>query len=203
VDKVKILEKYLPVAAAPIISRWIDHFQCEFKISRNRNTKFGDYRPPHAGKGHRISVNYDLNPYAFLVTTVHEFAHLYTWNLHQHKVKPHGLEWKHNFKRMMQPFFEQHIFPLDIHHAIMRYLDNPAASSCADLNLFRTLKKYDRLIENKLTVEKVPIYNLFKWKDGRVFRREELLRKRYRCTELSTRKIYLFSPVAEVELVAV
>ena len=79
-DKVKILERYLPADAAPLIGRWIDYFKCEFKISRNRNSKFGDYRPPHDGKGHRISVNFDLNPYAFLVITVHEFAHLHTWN---------------------------------------------------------------------------------------------------------------------------
>lgn len=191
----------MPVAAAPIISRWIDHFQCEFKVSRNRHTKFGDYRAPHDKNGHRISVNYDLNPYAFLVTTVHEFAHLYTWNLHHHKVKPHGAEWKANFKRMMQPFFEQQLFPEDIHHAIMRYLENPAASSCADLNLFRTLKKYDPVKEDKVTVEKIPLNKLFKWKDGRVFRRENLLRKRYRCIEISTKRIYLFNPMAEVELV--
>jgi SprT protein len=71
-DKVKVLEKYLPPDAAPLIGRWIDYFKCEFKISRNRGTKFGDYRAPFDGKGHRISVNFDLNPYAFLVTTVHE-----------------------------------------------------------------------------------------------------------------------------------
>ena len=105
---------YLPPAAAPLIARWIDHFQCEFKVSRNRNSKFGDYRPPHGGKGHRISVNYDLNQYAFLVTTVHEFAHLHTWNGHKHRAKPHGAEWKANFKKMMQPFFEKDIFPFDI-----------------------------------------------------------------------------------------
>ncbi|MGV8877998.1 MAG: SprT-like domain-containing protein [Sphingobacteriaceae bacterium] len=199
--KIEILEKYMPVTAAPIISRWIDHFQCEFKVSRSRNTKFGDYRSPHGGKNHRISVNYNLNPYAFLVTTVHEFAHLYTWNLHQHKVKPHGAEWKANFKKMMQPFFQQQLFPDDIHHAIVRYLENPAASSCADLNLFRTLKRYDPVTNDKLTIEKIPLNRLFMWKDGRVFRREDLLRKRYRCVEVNTKRIYLFNPMAEVELV--
>ncbi|RYE07159.1 MAG: sprT domain-containing protein, partial [Sphingobacteriaceae bacterium] len=30
-DKTEILKKYLPEAAAPIIARWIDYFQCEFK----------------------------------------------------------------------------------------------------------------------------------------------------------------------------
>ena len=154
-DKVKVLERYLPPAAAPLIARWIDYFKCEFKISRNRNSKFGDYRPPHGGKGHRISVNYDLNVYAFLVTTVHEFAHLHTWNEHKHKAKPHGTEWKANFKKMMQPFFEQEIFPPDVKHAIVRYLNNPAASSCTDLHLYKSLRLYDApKPEAHLTVDK-------------------------------------------------
>ncbi|WP_199269684.1 SprT-like domain-containing protein [Mucilaginibacter lacusdianchii] len=200
-DKVKVLEKYLPPEAAPLISRWIDHFKCEFKISRSRNSKFGDYRPPYAGKGHRISVNHNLNPYAFLVTTVHEFAHLYTWNQHQHKVKPHGTEWKGNFKKMMQPFFEKSVFPPDITYAITAYLNNPAASSCSDLNLYRSLRKYDAVKESVTTVETLPAKAVFKLKDGRVFRKEEQLRKRFKCIEVSTRRVYLFSPVAEVELV--
>jgi SprT protein len=198
-DNVKILERYLPPDAAPLISRWIDYFKCEFKISRNRNTKFGDYRPPYSGKGHRISVNYDLNPYAFLVTAVHEFAHLHTWNEHKHKAKPHGTEWKNNFKKMMQPFFEKDVFPADVKHAIISYLDNPAASSCSDLTLFRSLRKYDAPKESVTTVEKLPVKALFKLKDGRVFQREEKLRKRYKCIEVNSKRIYLFSAVAEVE----
>ncbi len=200
-DKVKVLEKYLPPDAAPLIGRWIDYFKCEFKISRNRGTKFGDYCAPFGDKGHRISVNYDLNPYAFLVTTVHEFAHLHTWNEHKHKAKPHGAEWKANFKRMMQPFFEKDVFPPDVKLAITRYLNNPAASSCSDLSLYRALRNYDAPKESHSTVEKLPMKAVFKLKDGRIFRKEEKLRKRYKCVELATKRMYLFSPVAEVELI--
>ena len=202
-DKVKILSTYLPPDAAPLIGRWIDYFKCEFKISRNRNSKFGDYRPPHDGKGHRISVNYDLNPYAFLVTTVHEFAHLHTWNEHQHKAKPHGSEWKSNFKKMMQPFFEKEIFPDDVKQAIVSYLNNPAASSCSDLTLYRSLRGYDARPDHITTVEKLPLKAVFKLKDGRVFKKEEKLRKRFKCTEMTTKRVYLFSPVAEVEMLQV
>lgn len=77
-EKENVLSQYMPVAAAPIIARWIDYFQCEFKISKSRATKLGDYRHPFRGVGHKISVNNNLNAYAFLVTTVHEFAHLLT-----------------------------------------------------------------------------------------------------------------------------
>jgi hypothetical protein len=200
VDKVQVLQKYLPAEAAPIIAKWIDYFHCEFKISKSRNSKFGDYRPPFKGKGHRISVNYNLNTYAFLVTTVHEFAHLLTWNEHQRKAKPHGTEWKANFKKMMKPFFEAYTFPEDVQKAIISYLQNPAASSCSDLNLFRVLKKYDTANQASLTVESLPADSVFVLKDKRVFKKEGLIRKRYRCTELKTGLVYLFNPLAEVYL---
>lgn len=199
-DKTEILDKYLPPDCAPIIARWIDYFQCEFKVSRNRNSKFGDYRPPFKGAGHRISVNFNLNPYAFLVTTVHEFAHLHTWNEHKRNAKPHGIEWKQNFKKMMRPFFEKHIFPMDINRAIVSYLENPAASSCSDLNLFRALKKYDERSSDLITVESLPVNSVFAMKNGREFRKELQIRKRFRCIEVKTGAVYLFSPLAEVVL---
>ena len=140
-----------------------------------------------------------MNPYAFLVTTVHEFAHLLTWNDHKNKAKPHGTEWKNNFKRMMNPFFEKEVFPLDIHHTIINYLNNPAASSCTDLTLARALKKYDTHLSTT-RIEELPIGAIFVLKDGRKFKKGDRLRKRFRCECLDNGKIYLFNPLAEVLL---
>lgn len=196
-DKSTVLARYMPSAAAPVVARWIDYFQCEFKISKGRRTKLGDYRHPFQGNGHKISVNNNLNPYAFLVTTVHEFAHLLTWNEHKSKVKPHGNEWKMNFKRMMKPFFDLEVFPLEIKHVIVAYLNNPSASSCTDLTLARALKKYDRKTDS-ISVEELPFQAVFTLQDGRSFKKEEKIRKRYRCTCLTTGKIYLFNPLAVV-----
>ena len=194
------LRKYLPEPAAPVISRWIIDSNCVFRISKGRTSKFGDYRPPHGKHGHRISVNYNLNRYAFLITTVHEFAHLKAWNQYQHKIKPHGKEWKNCFRQLMQPFLQAAIFPTDIHTALTRYMDNPAASSCTDLNLFRVLKKYDSRLEGMETVEQLPADTIFTLKNGRIFQKKEKIRKRYRCVELKTQRIYLFSPIAEVSV---
>ncbi|MCX2573359.1 SprT-like domain-containing protein [Pedobacter sandarakinus] len=197
-EKVDVLAQYLPTKAAPLIARWIDYFQCEFKISKTRTTKLGDYRHPYGGKGHRISVNFNLNQFAFLVTTVHEFAHLLTWNDFKNKVKPHGAEWKKNFQRMMIPFFEMNIFPDDIHRAIDNYMANPAASSCADLGLSRALKKYDSNRAETLHLEQLPLNTKFKIPDGRQFTKGERIRKRYRCVCLNDKRIYLFNPLATV-----
>lgn len=198
VEKIDVLAQYMPVSAAPIIARWIDYFQCEFKISRSRATKLGDYRHPYRNDGHKISVNNNLNRYAFLVTTVHEFAHLLTWNDYQNKVKPHGEEWKRNFKKMMNPFLEQGVFPQDIHIAVVTYLNNPSAASCTDLKLSRTLKKYDNRQQEAAHIEELAMNAVFSTKDGRKFIKGERIRKRYRCTCLDNGKIYLFNPLAEV-----
>ena len=198
-QKVQILSKYISEEAAPLISKWIDIYKCEFKISKTRSTKFGDYRPPQSGNGHKISVNYNLNIYAFLVTTVHEFAHLETWNQHQNKVKPHGQEWKTNFKKMMQPFFELEIFPPDLKRVIVSYLQNPAASSCSDLSLFKALNLHNVSAYPVFTVEHLAINSLFEFKAGRVFKKLERIRKRYKCMELKTGLIYLFNPMAEIK----
>ena len=190
----------MPPDAAPVIVRWIDYFQCEFKISRSRSTKHGDYRHPYEGRGHRISVNYNLNTYAFLVTTVHEFAHLLTWNEHKRKAKPHGTEWKANFKKMMRSFFDKNIFPPDVQKVIINYLENPSAASCSDLNLSRVLQKYDSA-KHTVTVEKLPFNAQFRWNGDRVFRKEVRIRTRYRCIEIATGRVYLFNPLAQVYLV--
>ncbi|WP_282637076.1 SprT-like domain-containing protein [Sphingobacterium thalpophilum] len=192
------LKKYMPEEAAPIISNWINDTGCLFKISRSRSSKLGDYRAPFRGSPHRISVNYDLNPYSFLITTIHEFAHLQTWNKHQHRVRPHGSEWKNHFKQLMDPFLKLSIFPADIKQAILNYMENPAASSCTDLHLFRTLKAYDTAKSSALTVESLEDGHYFALKNGRSFQRIGKIRKRYKCMELSTRRIYLFNPIAEV-----
>jgi SprT protein len=197
VEKENVLAQYMPAAAAPVIARWIDYFQCEFKISKNRATKLGDYRHPFKDTGHKISVNNN----AFLVTTVHEFAHLLTWNEHKNKVKPHGEEWKRNFKRMMVPFMDKQIFPEDIHQAIISYLNNPSAASCTDLKLSRALKRYD-LSADVSRLEELPLNTIFTVRDGRKFKKGEKLRKRYRCVCLDNGNTYLFNPLAEVSLAA-
>ncbi|WP_142603348.1 SprT family zinc-dependent metalloprotease [Solitalea koreensis] len=198
-DKVTVLQKFIPAEAAPLIVKWIDHYQVALKITRNRNSKLGDYRHPYGKAGHRISVNHNLNCYSFLITLVHEFAHMLNWNRHKNKVKPHGLEWKQAFQEMMAPFFEMNIFPEDILLALKAYMNNPAASSCSDVKLMRVLKQYDRKQEDMVTVETLPLNAFFAMKNGRKFQKLELIRKRYRCVELSTRRMYLFNPLAEVK----
>lgn len=197
-DFSKQLSKYVPIPAAPIISQWINDTGCRFKVTRTRKSKLGDYTSPYQHNPHQITVNHDLNPYAFLVTTIHEFAHLKTYQDYKNHVKPHGKEWKNNFKQLLKPFLQLDIFPADIIQAITSYMDNPAASSCTDLILYRTLKKYDEMNDSILHIEDIPEFSFFALKNGRKFQKFEKLRKRYRCIEIATQKTYLFHPLAEI-----
>ncbi|MNI10522.1 hypothetical protein D3C73_636360 [compost metagenome] len=100
----------------------------------------------------------------------------------------------------MDPFLKLSIFPTDVNSAIHSYMENPAASSCTDLHLFRTLKAYDKAKSNALTVEALEDGHFFKLKNGRSFQRIEKIRKRYKCMELTSKRMYLFNPIAEVFL---
>lgn len=200
-DFSKQLSKYIPLSAASIVSQWINHTGCRFKVTRSRSTKLGDYTAPFQGNPHQITVNHDLNPYSFLITTIHEFAHLKTYQEHKNKVKPHGIEWKQNFKLLMAPFLQLSIFPADIQEAISRYMNNPSASSCTDLTLYRVLKLYDANESNGIPIEEIKEQAVFSLKNGRIFKKLEKLRKRYKCIELVSNRVYLFHPLVEVYLV--
>jgi SprT protein len=193
-----VLAKFLPEPSVHTIALWIRQYNFDLKITEGRSTKLGDYRSPFKGKRHKITVNHNLNKYAFLITLVHEVAHLTAFEKYSHQIKPHGEEWKQEYKRLMIPFLQESILPADVQHALKSYLINPAASSCADENLLRTLKKYDKQSESIVHVEDLPIKTIFKIAPNRYFEKGEKLRKRYKCIELSTKRVYLFSPVAEV-----
>lgn len=194
-----VLRKYIPEPAIETIAQWIVSLDFKLKIKKERSTKLGDYSSPQNGMNHVITVNHNLNKYSFLVTLVHEVAHLSTFNKFKNTVAPHGQEWKNEFKLLMQPFLVPEIFPIDVLYAIRKYLQNPAASSCTDTNLLRTLKLYDEN-QQQVFLEYLPYKSVFLYNGNKVFEKGERIRKRFRCIEIATGTVYLFNPLTEVEL---
>ena len=194
-------ERYLPKGTVEDIERLMDGKYLKFKITKPRKTKLGDYRPPQRGiPYHQITVNGDLNRYAFLVTLVHELAHMETYEQYPKKqIQPHGKEWKTIFKKMLQPFIDKNIFPESIHQALNNYLENPAAATCTDYQLTQALRQYDKNRGDYVFLDELPTKSCFIWNNKRVFRKEQKLRTRFRCLELKTKKIYLFHKSAEVK----
>lgn len=192
-----ILAKYLPDNTVHIIAEWIYAYDFKLKIKKSRISKYGDYRPPVKGQNHQITLNHDMNKYAFLITLVHEVAHLTNWNRHRNRVKPHGEEWKQEFRTLMQPFIREDIFPPDVLRALRSYMNDPAASSCSDPHLMRVLKNHDVRV-NTILLEELPPNTIFMISTNRYFVKGPKVRTRFKCKELKTNREYLFNPLAEV-----
>jgi SprT protein len=194
----KYLDNYLPAGASEKLLEYLHRYQVHLTITRSRKSILGDYRHATGLDNHRISVNGSLNKYAFLITLIHEIGHLITFQQHGNRVQSHGKEWKLAYRKVLEDFLHLKLFPPDLHQALLKSLHDLPASSCSDVNLTRVLKNYD--IRNKsILVEDIPEGGLFKTDDGKVFKRGRQIRKRIECPELRTGKLYLFSPVYEVE----
>lgn len=195
------LQQFIPEGSASQVMEYLHHYKVHLTITRERKTVLGDYRHAIGGKNHRISVNGNLNKYSFLITLIHELAHLVTFMQYGNRVQSHGKEWKLVYRNMLEDFIKLHIFPQDILSAFRKNLHNLPASSCADEDLMRVLRRYDEGSEKKMLVEQVPEGKLFNDGEGRIFRKGKKLRKRFQCIEIATNKTYLFSPIFEVDIV--
>lgn len=193
------LRKFIPEKSFDRVSQYLFQHSIHLTITKARSTILGDYRNAAQGRNHRISINGNLNPYAFLYTLIHEIAHLLVFEQYAHRVAAHGPEWKKQFSSLLRDFLTDEIFPEDIRAAIASSLRNPAASSCAEEGLLRIFRKYDQGKDDFYFVEELEQGALFSLKDGRIFRRGEKIRKRFKCVEVSTSRQYLFSPVYEVK----
>ena len=195
------LKDYLPEGSFEAVNHYLLHYKVHLTITRERKSVLGDYRNSIPGKNHRISVNGNLNKYAFLITLLHELAHLFTYERFGHRVMAHGAEWKNEYSKILAQFLLQKIFPNDIYITLLNTLQNPAASSCSDTSLLRVLHRYDEKPAGTALIETLPIGSKFILKDRRIFKKIEQLRKRIKCVEVATGKMYLFSPVYEVEVI--
>ena len=194
------LSHYLPEGVMDDVLHYLYLYKIHLTVSRERATLLGDYRNAVKGKNHRISVNGNLNPFAFLITLLHEIAHLITFENFGHAAAPHGKEWKQEYSKLLATFLKRKVFPADIEKALLRSIINPSATTCGETHLMRVLKKYDPKKEGWFLVEELQVGALCQLRDGTVFKRGEKLRKRIRCTQLQSGQEYLFSAVYEVQL---
>lgn len=203
IEKISLqLKRYLPDGFEKLIAQFIVEHTIRFKIVRCRATKLGDYKPLHNGKSHQITINNDLNPYSFLITSLHEIAHLKTFLLYKGRVAPHGKEWVEQYQQLLLPVINSNKLPKDIENALVNSLINTKASSCNDLPLYRVLKKYDPQNESKTLLENIPKNATFVL-NGQMYVKGEIRRKRFICKAINSTKIYLIHALAEVTLITI
>ncbi len=191
------LLNYLPHGAVDPVFELIKSQHVHLKIVNERVTRHGDYRNLPNGE-HQITVNANLNKYRFLITLIHEIAHLAAFTKYGRRIKPHGKEWKSTFQLLMLPFLRPEIFPNQLLPLLALHFKNPKASSDTDARLSLALKQFDPENDKNYIFE-IPIGATFRLYNGKIFQKGNRRIKRYECIEISTGRLYLFNPNAEVE----
>lgn len=190
---------YIPLSAQPYCKILRAQYDFKFILKRSRLTKLGDFRVNRASGEYSVSVNRDLNPYQFLITFIHELAHLKVAEDHPRSAKSHGHEWKHAFKELLQPVLTESVFPDPLYSALKKHMLNPKAAAGSDPKLWNALKEFD---SNKESCQ------LNSLEDGSsfIFRKKQFTRVRKRrtrilCKEVVSKRLYLIPGIANVEVI--
>jgi len=193
------LKPYLPKGSFRKVLPYFENYPIFLKITRERRTILGDYRHPSREHPlHRISVNGTLNAYSFLVTLLHELAHMLTYVAYGRKALPHGAEWQNQYRQVFKPFLNKGIFPPELEAVIKSSLNKVKAATCSDPDLYRALKAYDPRPKSVRYVEEIAVGDVFQIEDGRRFKMIGKMRTRYKCQEMGSKRLYYFNAMVEV-----
>lgn len=195
------LNQHLPKGASELVWPLLEGFHFQLMVTKERASKHGDYRlPMYKNEYHKISVNGTLNKYAFLLTFLHEIAHMHTYHIYGRRIKPHGKQWKKTFTKIAKPFLKEKIWPEDISIVLHHYFVNPKASSAGDASLTRVLRTYDQDIV--LSLEDVPEGTKFTIgkQQSRWFIKGKKRRSRFLCKEIETNKEYTVHGMAKISV---
>lgn len=168
-----------------------------FRITAPRKTRLGCFKGVRYGARPVIHINSDLGQYTFLLVFLHELAHLVVMKQYGRKAKPHGIEWKNAYRNLVQPFFNEQVFPPVLTAELHRYFIKTPATFHRDTRLINTLSSIEGGQEIT-TVNDVPLNSTFTLMSGRQFVKLEKLRTRYKCFCPKTRKYYLVPKSAQV-----
>ena len=186
-------KELLPANAVDYVENLLaGHDDLDIVVSKARLTKWGDFHKE--GDRFVISVNENLNPYQFLITLLHEFAHYLVYKQHGKNAKPHGQEWKRTFSEILYDLMNSGLLPEKLTEALKKYAKNPRAAVTTDLNLKAALASFSFTESiSPSTIEHLHPGDKFLF-HGRIFERLERRRKLYKCLDIKRNKIYLFQP---------
>lgn len=190
----------LPSVAAESVEQWFVEHNVRLRVTGNRTTKLGDFRPCLDGSGvDEISVNGDLNKYFMLLVLLHEMAHKITYSQWGRGRRPHGYEWQENYRNLLKAYFEMGAFPIETNDVIKAYVKKIPLNRRMGNQLERMLRGYGK--EGFLVMDNLEAGDLFvvKRQPQRIFRAEKRRRTKWICKEVETSHQYLISGEVEVE----
>ncbi len=200
--RLRDLEAFLPPRSFEALLPFFREYPVCLTITRERKTRLGDYRAPAKGaQQHRISVNGNLNPYSFLITLLHELAHLQIFEQHRRRVAPHGPEWKRAFGVLLFQFADKGIFPALLEKVVRQSALAPASATFRDRALSQALRAYDADGASVVLAGDLPVGTVFQTADAQRFEVLERRRSRLRCRRLQDGREYLVPFAAGVEII--
>ena len=196
------LNAFIPKGAFDAVVSLINQYKVHLTVTRARKSVLGDYRHPFMGSNHKITVNGNLNKYEFLITLLHELAHLLCFEQYRNRVEAHGKEWKQIYGNLLAAFMDLNLFPNDITKSLKKTLLNPAATANGETALLLVLRQYNKVNKTgSVVLATLPDGTVFTAEKEGVFKKIKLRRKRIECLEVKTGHIYLFSALTEVQIV--
>lgn len=147
----------------------------------------------------QITVNNNLNPFALLITYIHEVAHAKVYQQHSlqkriRRIKPHGVAWQTAFQVLMQPLLTDAVFPVSVLKPLEQYMSKPGATTYANPALMLALRQFDTPLAATETAQKVllrdvPENSRFRLAQ-KIYTRGTLRRTRVVCKEVTSGKSY-------------
>ena len=199
-DSKMIFERHVPRTAVAYCTTLQKIYGFTLRVSRPRRSKWGDYRYQRLNGRvqHAISVNVNLNAYAFLITYLHEVAHLRAFQQHGHSIPPHGAAWKQCFAQLLVPVLSEKVLPTDLLVALRSYARNPRASTGADALLTLVLQRYNPP-SSQVPLRCLSAGKRFIFRE-RTYVKQKTRRTRVLCQEVNNRKQYLILETTLVDL---
>ena len=184
------------------VYNYLNHYRVHFHVTRERRTKYGDYRwPQQRHPFHEMSVNGDLNPYLFLMVFLHEAAHLET-HLKYTAVQPHGHEWQAEYARLLVERLSD--FPDEVRPLVSRYASRIPLSRTLSHRIEDMLHRYDADAQDEPAVrlDDLPAGSSFRLKKrpAILFVSVERRRTRWLCRDVATGRMYTVAGGAEVNV---
>lgn len=188
---------FIPPAAYKYCKALSNSYTFNLKIKNSRLTKLGDFKHDKLAKQFTISVNKDLNPYQFLITYIHELAHLKVAVDHPSSTKAHGNEWKTAFRELLNPVLTLEVFPEPLFSILKKHMKNPKATAGSDPKLWATLKTFD-LDAGEATLNSIDEGSDFIFRKKK-FTKLKKRRTRVLCKESKSGRLYLIPGIADVQ----
>lgn len=196
-----ILVQHIPAVAVSYCARLWEELPFDFKLRKSRLSKVGDFTC-RSGKSPQITINRDLHPFLFLMTYVHEVAHLHVHQALGFKAEAHGEDWKATFQALMAPLLTPEIFPEPLLTGLKKHMASPKASSFSDAELTHLFRSMNERERHAVLLSQIPEGSVFHL-HGRWFRKGKLRRTRVLCREVKTKRQYLVPldvPVSNTQL---